>query len=581
MKKGVSIQVKVMISMFIILAAVLFNTFFTNANLGNIEQSAAQMNQIYVQIQKLYGNIGKRVEMIQKYANILVGSSDDDLVIAGDIYGQLDSEMTTVKGLLVELGDYARMTENEELIALFAQYSDGCDVLLDSMQTLSQIRKEGDMAGAKMYLGTEALAIILSQEQVCIDLEAAFDICLADAQKSLEGRINIAENSSLAVSIISILSILFSLIMCYKDMLQPMKKLSLKVQQIASRIAEGTCDLTERMPTRRNDEIGQLMASMNLLLEAFLKLTYKVQKTTAYMEEAANRTKVQFATSNDKINDLSAVMEELSAGSEEVSTLVNQMKGKMQEIAGQTGDITGEVEQGSSFAADLRERAGYIRSKTTESRKNSENMVGTIKETMSKSIEESHSINRVNELTNTILEIASQTNLLALNAAIEAARAGEAGKGFAVVAEEIRALADNSKTNASAIQELNNKIIEIVQSLCACSEKMLGFVDSDIMEDYKNFENMSIQYADDADAVSQIMEKIQGSVDHINQQIFSVTQNIGGISSSMEESTQGIQNVAQNVLDISNTTNEIYRETCENTKVTTELKHVSAGFVVE
>lgn len=581
MKKGVSIQVKVMISMVIILAAVLFNTFFTNTNLKNIERSAAQMNQIYVQIQKLYGNIGKRVEMIQKYANILVGSSDDDLVIAGDIYGQLDGEMTTVKGLLVELGDYAQMTENEELIALFGQYSDGCGVLLDSMQTLSQIRKEGDMVGAKMYLGTEALAIILSQEQVCIDLEAAFDICLADAQESLEGRINIAENSSLAVSIISIFSILFSLIMCYKDMLQPMKKLSLKVQQIASQITEGTCDLTERMSTRKNDEIGQLMTSMNLLLEAFLKLTYRVQKTTAYMEEAANRTEVQFATSNDKISDLSAVMEELSSGSEEVSTLVNQMKGEMQEIADQTGDITGEVEQGSAFAADLRERAGFIRIKTTESRKISENMVGTIKETMSKSIEESHSINRVNELTNTILEIASQTNLLALNAAIEAARAGEAGKGFAVVAEEIRALADNSKTNASAIQELNNKIIEIVQSLCACSEKMLGFVDSDIMEDYKNFENMSIQYAADADAVSQIMEKIQGSVDHINQQISSVTQNIGGISSSMEESTQGIQNVARNVLDISNTTNEIYRETCENTKVTTELKHVSEGFIVE
>lgn len=581
MPQKASIQLKVLISMSVILVAVLLNTFFANSNLGKIEKSATQMNEVYIQIQELYGTVGKKVETIQKYANILIGSSDEDLAIAGDIYGNLDMEAETVEALLVELQAYCAMTENEELIATFGQYVNGCDILLECMKTVSGLRRDDDFVGAKMYMGTDAMTAILAQEQVCANLEETFDRCLTEAQSDLEDRIQIANVSNWGVSIICILSTIISIFIIYKGMLQPVKQTSQKMQQIALEVSEGRGDLTERFNTKRKDEVGQLMNSMDQLLEAFQKITLRIQKTTTYMEEAANRTEVQFAASNDKINDLSAVMEELSAGSEEVSTLISQMKGEMQEISGETGDITVKVDEGTNFASNLKERAGYIRIQTTESRQKSEKMVESIKDTMSRSIEESRNIDKVNELTATILNIADQTNLLALNAAIEAARAGESGRGFAVVAEEIRNLADNSKTNAAAIQELNNKIVSVVHSLSVCSKQMLDFVDTDIMEDYRQFETMSVQYSNDADTVSEIMDRIQGSVDSINRQISTVVQNIGGISSSVEESALGIQNVAGNVVDISNSTNDIYQETCQNAQTAMELKQVSEGFVLE
>jgi methyl-accepting chemotaxis protein len=61
---------------------------------------------------------------------------------------------------------------------------------------------------------------------------------------------------------------------------------------------------------------------------------------------------------------------------------------------------------------------------------------------------------KINQIVDTIGNIAKQTNLLALNAAIEAARAGEAGRGFSVVADEVRKLADTTTVATGDIRQL-------------------------------------------------------------------------------------------------------------------------------
>ena len=63
-------------------------------------------------------------------------------------------------------------------------------------------------------------------------------------------------------------------------------------------------------------------------------------------------------------------------------------------------------------------------------------------------------ITRAIELIN---DIAEKTNVLALNAAIEAAHAGDAGRGFSVVAKEVKALAAQTVSSTTKIQELVKK----------------------------------------------------------------------------------------------------------------------------
>ncbi|MFB6466193.1 methyl-accepting chemotaxis protein [Cytobacillus sp. Hz8] len=74
-------------------------------------------------------------------------------------------------------------------------------------------------------------------------------------------------------------------------------------------------------------------------------------------------------------------------------------------------------------------------------------------------------VKHVNEILEIIKNTTIKSRILGLNASIESARAGEAGKGFAIVANEIKKMAENSKSAIEGIEPKVKKMIEKLEEM--------------------------------------------------------------------------------------------------------------------
>lgn len=318
----------------------------------------------------------------------------------------------------------------------------------------------------------------------------------------------------------------------------------LSVRNSLEEISKGEADLTKRIPINAKDEIGQLVTSFNGMMDNFQQIMYElkqganqIKEATYTIQENAHETLESAAIiqgESSQVAQASFAQQNNTADSahsmEELARSIQYISESIAEISSISRNTEENADNGLQIMQSLQKQLVTIHEKTNFA------VIGT------QELEKLSTM--IGEFTNVITGISDQTNLLALNASIEAARAGEAGKGFAVVAEEVRKLAEDSKSAADRITQVvinvQKETANIVATIQATADVLHAgrAIVQQAQHSFEGIHNDVQVLATQVDLVSSSTEEIAASTEE-------VTATMEDVSLLAKQTSQSVDAVAQ------------------------------------
>ena len=366
-------------------------------------------------------------------------------------------------------------------------------------------------------------------------------IVTADRDAMMSG----VDHMRLMLIIIGIVSLVIAIILVAfftKFMLKALERLVPMINKTAN--YDFTEDAESERLARRTDEIGGIARALAKTRDNLRDMVTMISHAGTSIDANVNMLQATIDKVGTICEDNSATTETLAAGMEETAATTSTIAQNVSHVQENARDIDMLADEGARMSDEVSKRANELASTTQIASRKTMDMYETVKLKSDEAIVASQAVNKINELTGTIMAISSQTSLLALNASIEAARAGEAGRGFAVVATEIGNLANQTSEAVTNISGIVEEVNSAVGQLSECLTQTTSFLETNVLSDYEEFGKVSVQYKQDADTFGNSMNEIRSSIGSLNTDIEKIAGAISGIDSNVTDTSHGVVDIA-------------------------------------
>lgn len=561
----------------LILLLVLFIAYNVIATLGlnAAKDSIENLSATYMQLQSENEDISTQTAELRIASKVMLlsGNVEEATAAAESVDGYIETINDSFGKMFIYIENVGQASLKKTLNTYYEQIQ-GFE---ENIQATASAYLAGDMATvAQLNAELEASMEVISGQRMAY-ANMLIGYAKTDAESGIQS-VQFIQNIALALNIVIMIieAIVFLMVRIY--VVKPAKTATKHLNVIMDGINKGEGNLTERLTVKTKDEIGQLAMGINAFLDQLQGIMVKLRGSSQGMNEQVNNINASIVTSEGSASDVSATMEEMSASMEEIAATLDSIASESRGMLDSVQGMKDLAKEGVQVTDVIKVKAEDIRKDAMKSKDSTIKMISENKELLESAIENSRSVDKINELTNEILGISSQTNLLALNASIEAARAGEAGRGFAVVADEIRNLAERSKDTANNIQEISALVTEAVEALADNANGMLSFIDGTVLGDYDKLVDVANQYYADADQLDSMMDVIDDKSLELENNITSINEGIDGINTAVDESAHGVTMVADSASQLVEMLGNIRNDAESNRAISDELSNEVSQF---
>lgn len=561
--RNMSVRLKIMIPIGVLAVLLLGSCVINVVDMGKMMNASTKISGQYVNDISILRGVMTDFESMQKivFAHCVTENKDKMQSLEEEAEALKKEINTTSAQLGIHMENKEELTRYNAFKRKFndyiANYEKAIKYSTNGYNKQAVEIADTDLAEAGKSIEKEISAIVEDKQEE-----------MNNAVKAQKKLFSYAIILTIVLAAVAVFLVVVSVVICWLEISRPLVSINKKLGEVVQGIKAGRGDLTIRIPSRGTDEIGQMARGINVFIETLQKIMVQITDNSDKLDETVGEVIQRVETANDSSNDISSVMEELSASMEAISSTLTEINSNAENVGSNVSEIAGESQGLLEYATNMQSRASVLQNTAVENKQNTSGVVNNIISNLKKAMEDSKSVDRVNDLTDEILSISSQTNLLALNASIEAARAGEAGRGFAVVADEIRQLADSSRETANNIQSINNMVVIAVKELIDSSDSIVKYINETILPDYDGFVDAGKQYNEDAVYVNKVVSQFSEMSVQLEMLIKSITESISGIATSVDESADGISAAASN-------TNALVREITQVTDAMNNNKDIA------